>query len=59
MLRALAQFVRDDVRILNELSARQQWTVSGAPLAVAAPWVVLAFLSTRPKTQPRTTRRWD
>lgn len=50
MLRALAQFVRDDARTRNELSARQQWTVNGARLAVAAPWVVLAFLSTRPET---------
>lgn len=50
MLRTLAQFVRDDARTRNELSARQQWTVNGARLAVAAPWVVLAFLSTRPET---------
>lgn len=50
MLRALAQFVRDDARTRNEISARQQWTVNGARLAVAAPWVVLAFLSTRPET---------
>ncbi|WP_166973097.1 type II secretion system F family protein [Brevibacterium atlanticum] len=50
MLRALAQFVRDDARTRNELSARQQWTVNGARLAVAAPWVVLALLSTRPET---------
>lgn len=50
MLRALAQFVRDDARTRNELSARQQWTVNGARLAVAAPWIVLAFLSTRPET---------
>ncbi|WP_209323465.1 type II secretion system F family protein [Brevibacterium renqingii] len=50
MLRALAQFVRDDARTRNELTARQQWTVNGARLAVAAPWAVLAFLSTRPET---------
>ena len=34
---------------LGELEARQSWTVNGARVAVAAPWLVLALLSTRPQ----------
>lgn len=48
LLRTLAEFLRDDARIRGELEARQSWTVSAARLAVAAPWVVLALLATRP-----------
>lgn len=47
LLRTLAQFLRDDVRTRSELTARQSWTVTGARLAVAAPWIVLALLATR------------
>ena len=47
LLRTLAQFLRDDARTRSELKARQSWTVTGARLAVAAPWVVLALLATR------------
>lgn len=45
MLRALSGFLRDDVRTRGELEARQAWTVNGARLAVAAPWVVLLLMS--------------
>ena len=48
LLRTLSQFLRDDARTRGELEARQSWTVNAAKLAVAAPWVVLALLSTRP-----------
>lgn len=48
LLRTLSQFLRDDTRTRGELEARQSWTVNAAKLAVAAPWVVLALLSTRP-----------
>ena len=48
LLRTLGQFLRDDARTRGELEARQSWTVNAARLAVAAPWVVLAVLSTRP-----------
>ena len=34
---------------LPELEARQSWTVNAARLALAAPWVVLALMSTRPQ----------
>lgn len=50
LLRTLAQFLREDLRTRGELEARQSWTVAAARLAVAAPWVVLAMLSTRPGT---------
>lgn len=50
LLRTLGQFLREDLRTRGELEARQSWTVAAARLAVAAPWVVLALLSTRPGT---------
>lgn len=49
LLRTLAGFVRADLRTRGELEARQSWTVNAARLAVAAPWVVLALLATRPE----------
>lgn len=33
----------------SELEARQGWVVNAARLGVAAPWVVLALLATRPE----------
>ncbi|MGH1563347.1 type II secretion system F family protein [Mumia sp. DW29H23] len=45
MLRTLSAFLRDDLRTRGELVARQAWTVNGARLAVAAPWIVLALMS--------------
>ncbi|MFP5346169.1 MAG: type II secretion system F family protein [Actinomycetes bacterium] len=49
MLRTLSAFLREDVRTRSELEARQSWTVNAARLAVAAPWVVLGLLATRPE----------
>lgn len=48
MLRTLADFVRQDLRLRGEAEARRSWTVNGARLAVAAPWLVLILLCTRP-----------
>ncbi|WP_020577283.1 type II secretion system F family protein [Actinopolymorpha alba] len=45
MLRTLSSFLRDDARTRAELEARQSWTVNGARLGVAAPWMVLGFMS--------------
>lgn len=45
MLRSLSGFLRDDARTRAELESRQSWTVNGARLAVAAPWLVLLMLS--------------
>ncbi|MHA7134029.1 type II secretion system F family protein [Oerskovia turbata] len=50
LLRTLSIFLREDARTRGELEARQSWTVNGARLAVAGPWVVLALLATRPET---------
>lgn len=50
MLKTLSQFLREDARTRAELTARQSWTVTGAKLGVAAPWVVLGLLATRPET---------
>lgn len=50
VLRALSSFLRDDARTRGELLARQSWTVGTARLAVAAPWLVLLLLCTRPGT---------
>jgi tight adherence protein B len=45
LLRSLSSFLRDDARTRSELESRQAWTVNGARLAVAAPWLVLLMLS--------------
>src|SRR3954451_22963532 len=44
LLRNLSGFLRDDARTRSELESRQSWTVNGARLAVAAPWLVLLLL---------------
>lgn len=49
VLRTLSAALREDLRLRGEVAARQSWTVNGARLAVAAPWLVLAFLSLRPE----------
>ena len=45
LLRNLSSFLREDAHTRSELEARQSWTVNGARLAVAAPWLVLLMLS--------------
>lgn len=50
LLRTLSGFLREDAATRGELEARQSWTVNGARVAVAGPWVVLALLATRPET---------
>ena len=50
VLRSLGSFLRADLQIRGEVRARQSWTVNSARMAVAAPWVVLAMLSTRAST---------
>lgn len=49
LLRTLSSFLREDARTRQELEARQSWTVNAAKLALAAPWIVLALISTRPQ----------
>lgn len=49
LLGTLAEFLREDARTRSELEARQSWTVNAARLAVAAPWIVMVLLATRPE----------
>ncbi len=48
LLRSLSGFLRDDARTRSELESRQSWTVNGARLAVAAPWLVLLLMCFQP-----------
>lgn len=50
LLRTLSAMLRDEARTRAEIEARQSWTVAAARLAVAAPWVTLLLLCTRPET---------
>ena len=45
LLRNLSGYLRDDLRTRGEMESRQAWTINGARLAVAAPWVVLLLMS--------------
>lgn len=49
LLRTLSAFLREDARARSELEARQSWTVNASRLALAAPWIVLALMATRPQ----------
>src|SRR5690606_21632795 len=48
LLRTLSAFLREDARTRAELQSRQSWTVNGARVAIATPFVVLAFMSLQP-----------
>ncbi len=48
LLRTLSSFLREEEHSRAEMRTRQSWTVNAARLAVAAPWLVLAMLATRP-----------
>lgn len=45
LLRNLSGYLRDEARTRSEMESRQSWTVNGARLAVAAPWLVLLMMS--------------
>lgn len=45
LLRSLSTYLREDARTRSEMEARQAWTVNGARLAVASPWLVLLLMS--------------
>ncbi len=49
MLRTLSAMLRDEARTRSEILARQSWTIAAARMAVAAPWLTLALLCTRPE----------
>ncbi|QWF23545.1 type II secretion system F family protein [Nocardioides sp. LMS-CY] len=45
LLRNLSTYLREDLRTRSEMESRQAWTVNGARLAVASPWLVLLLMS--------------
>lgn len=49
LLRTLSAFLREDARTRAELETRQGWSVNGARIAVAAPWILLGALSLHPE----------
>lgn len=49
VLRALGAHLRQEAAIRSEVEARQSWVVNAARLGVAAPWIVLVLLATRPE----------
>jgi tight adherence protein B len=49
VLRSLAGYVRTDAAVRAEVEARQSWVVVAARLGVAAPWIVLLLLASRPE----------
>lgn len=44
LLRNLSGYLREEARTRSELESRQAWTINGARLAVAGPWLVLLFM---------------
>jgi tight adherence protein B len=49
VLRNLAAYLRQEAAIRSEVEARQSWVMNAARLGVAAPWIVLLLLATRPE----------
>lgn len=49
VLRSLGGYLRQDAALRAEVEARQSWVRNAARLGVAAPWIVLLLLSSRPE----------
>ena len=49
VLRNLSAYLRQEAAIRSEVEARQSWVMNAARLGVAAPWIVLLLLATRPE----------
>ncbi|MHB1235239.1 MAG: type II secretion system F family protein [Microbacteriaceae bacterium] len=49
VLRNLSAYLRQEAAIRSEIQARQSWVMNAARLGVAAPWIVLVLLATRPE----------
>ena len=49
VLRTLGASLRREAALRSEVEARQGWITNAARLGVAAPWVVLVVLGTRPE----------
>lgn len=50
LLRSLSAYLRQDGALRSEVEARQSWVLNAARLGVAAPWIVLLLLASRPET---------
>jgi tight adherence protein B len=49
VLRSLSNWLRQDAAVRAEVEAKQSWVVNAARLGVAAPWIVLVLISSRPE----------
>lgn len=49
VLRSLAAWLRQDAALRSEVEGRQSWIVNAARLGVAAPWIILVLLASRPE----------
>ncbi len=49
VLRNLSSYLRQEAALRSEVEGRQSWVVNAARLGVAAPWVVLLLLASRPE----------
>jgi tight adherence protein B len=49
VLHSLGSSLRQEAAIRDEVEARQSWVINAAKLGVAAPWIILVLLSTRPE----------
>ena len=49
VLRSLSSWLRQDAAVRSEVEAKQSWVVNAARLGVAAPWIVLVLISSRPE----------
>jgi tight adherence protein B len=49
ILRSLSAHLREDLAVRSEMGARQSWVRNAARLGVAAPWVILLLLASRPE----------
>ena len=50
VLRGLSTYLREDATLRAEVVARQSWIRNAARLGVAAPWLLLLVLASRPET---------
>ena len=48
VLRTLSALLRSDALTRGDIEARQSWTIAAARMSIAAPWLTLAMLCTRP-----------
>jgi len=49
-LRTLSDFLRADIALRDEISAKQSWVKNSALIASVAPWILLLILSTQANT---------